>query len=169
MPVSFNRRSKVLLALVASMTLGSGLLLGLAPDPIPRHRGGIALSGSTDDAAAADFQPPTPLRADWSGIAVAATLDPKTTLKKLEEEGRLKRWQGCPYHFVISADGTVERSARWDRQGLDPDETRNIQIGLVGAGDGKHPATEAQRSAKDQLVKWLLGNTAVPPIEVSYR
>ncbi len=34
MSASFSRRSKVLLALVASMTLGSGLLLGLAPDPI---------------------------------------------------------------------------------------------------------------------------------------
>jgi len=165
MPVSFTRRSKVLLALVASMTLGSGLLLGLAPEPIrPLSRlplSALALVTEPVDYLATDV---TALR-DWHRIVIHECHDPAGSLEELDRAHRA-RFGGCAYHFVINADGTIEASTRWRQQALAPKEADGslvpgIQVVLIGKFDRKPPA-EQQLQALRRLVEQLSAKSGIP-------
>ena len=76
------------------------------------------------------------------------------------------KWMGIGYHFVIRANGTVERGRAEDLIGAHAGEKGNPDsIGVCLAGDfTKHPPTEAQLFALVDLIQWLrpkYGNLAV--------
>lgn len=131
MATSFNRRTKVLLALVVSMTLGAGVLMALVPE-VPRldTPQAVALIGGQQ-------APP-----------VSATPAPY-----LQSETRLFGWQRVvvhslqpqravgDYHFVIDATGSIRSTQRWTMQRPAVDgqgqETRDIHVALVGEFEGQ--------------------------------
>ena len=151
MSVSFNRRSKVLLALVAAMTLGSGVLLRLAPTP---------LKPPTESLAGIAVQPTDPLafsgrEQQWQRVIIHASGDTDTTLGKLESAAA-RTGQLC--HFVVAANGRVEPSSRWDKQKAwtDGGKADEIHVMLVGKFDAQTPTNEVQLNAlKNGLLKPL--------------
>jgi len=147
MPTSFNRRSKVLLALVVSMTLGSGLLLVLKPEPLAPLPS-IPLAG--DQARSPRSLDPVDLdatdapRLAWKRVVIHRDIHDNLSV----------------YHFVIETDGRVTATGRWTHQqpsaGAYPavDDSLTVDVAVVGTFDSQPPA-EAQRSALSRLTRQL--------------
>jgi N-acetyl-anhydromuramyl-L-alanine amidase AmpD len=153
MPTSFNRRSKVLLALVVSMTLGSGLLLVLKPEPLAPLPS-IPLTGdqarSSRLAEAIDLDATDAARANWQRVVIH---------RKIHDNPSV-------YHFVIEADGHVTATARWRHQQLSAgaypnvDDALTIDVAVVGTFD-REPPGDAQRSALGRLTQALIGHLGI--------
>ncbi|MCG3178161.1 MAG: hypothetical protein BIFFINMI_00484 [Phycisphaerae bacterium] len=130
MPVSFDRRSKVLLALVVSMTLGAGLLMLLAPEP------GAAPG---DTAMVGQSSPPEPATAP---AYLATDVEPirwqRVVIHRLNETRR------GDYHFVVDADGTIQSTEAWRKQ-LTPGgvagQPTEINIGVADDQGGAETVT----------------------------
>lgn len=159
MAASLSRRSKVLLALVASMTLGSGLLLGLQPAPMrplslvgldePRMDAGLGTPSAEPAPAAAAVS--------WQRMIIHESGQAADSVAEMDR--RYERFGGCIYHFVINPDGSVDETTRWRRQQPAPAELHGgrpdgIHIALVGAFDRNGP-TSQQYQKLGLLTKWL--------------
>ncbi len=164
MSVTLNRRSKVLLALVACMTLGSGLLLALSGDPV-EEVDVAALSGLIRPTAKSPPAPDVAAAAAWQRIVIHSSRTAGGSLGQLEREHE-RAYGGCAYHFVISADGTVQASRRWERQEPAPPDAdgstvRGIQVVLIGRFDNQPPGHD-QFAALQSLVLKLTADHSIP-------
>ena len=180
MSVSLTRRSKVLLALVASMTLGCGLLLGMRP-PHPIQAPNLAnnpesamplaattaTEQSVDGGTPAPAPTPAPVRPDvvvptppatpaWQRIVVHETGSAAGSLADLDR--RYSQFGGCIYHFVIQPDGKVDESAIWQQRKLAPAELegnfsgmRAIHIALVGQFDRTGPTDRQLQKVREKI------------------
>lgn len=171
-----NRRTLlVLVALVASMTVASGVLLVLEPRPVTGTNP-IALNvvdrQPTFGAGLFDTTPSPAPRA-WTTIVIhqsGATVGSAETLGKTHESLGLG---GLGYHFVLgngqgAPDGQIVAGFRWTRQQrgafpggtLDAQGQRTISICLIG--DEKSPPTELQLRQLVWLVHQLQAKFRIP-------
>ncbi|MDD4891315.1 MAG: peptidoglycan recognition family protein [Phycisphaerae bacterium] len=155
------------------MTLGSGLLLGLAPDPLP------ALSNASLTGLNSQLAPTSapveqeaatpPVKSIWERIVIHDTGTEAGDLRTLDRQHQ--SLGGCAYHFVITADGKVEASTRWrdqklapaaaDGQQAGPNVVAGIQIVLVGNFE-QHKPSPAQVAALNDLIADLVKTQGLP-------
>lgn len=162
------------------MTLMCGLLMALQPRPMDAPLSSVTLIGSATESqpAANETSPPaeTPTRnveaaprpqpAKWTRIVIHESGQLPDSLADMERR-YADKYNGCPYHFVIEADGTPRGSARWYRQEpfpaqLKPAGEGEVHIAIVGAF-GRTPPTARQMAGRDQLVNWLVEKFGISP------
>lgn len=169
MSASLTRRGKVLLALVASMTLGSGLLLALAPKPmepgLTESRLPLAAISNPTTAPGAANSGVAPASSVWKRIILHESASATGDLAALDAQHR-KDYGGCAYHHVINTDGRTEASARWAEQQFSPADPANttepaIHIVLIGRFDRQGP-TASQRAELARLIGKLSADYDIP-------
>jgi len=144
------------------MTLGSGLLLGLAPPPIkpiapPPDPNAGQLAGLQDAPSATTEPGPTsrtglgsPARA-WQWIIVHQSNHATGSLAEIDREYRDKGFRdGCIYHLVVNTDGSIEESGLWARQDLAPaklEDGGSAAIHIVAVGN-----FDTREASKNQLI-----------------
>ena len=133
MSSGFNRRSKVLLAWVVSMTLGSGLLLVLAPGPL----------------APAPSVPLMSLQNDASSPYLAFQAAPAAWARIVIHQNQAAI---SDYHFTIDSAGRIEATERWRQQkptpsqADDPAQPLTLHVAVIGNFD-VDPPSEVQLGA----------------------
>lgn len=152
----------VLGALVAAMTVTSGLLMLLEPGPIAPMPG-VALQSIDHAASPQDKLFNTEaVQVRWGSVVIHDSRTPQGSAQTLDHVHQQLGRGGLGYHFVIDNgpggdDGKIEVGFRWSSQAPGSlydggAQTRPDTIGICLIGDGEHGRfTEAQL---DQLV-WL--------------
>lgn len=159
-------------ALVASMTLASGLLLMLEPRPLA-PTGGMALAAvETDhDGLAQIFTTrPAPMAGRWSQIVIHHSGQTMGSAQSIGELHQGLGYGGLQYHFVIgngqgAEDGLIQVGYLWMQQLDSIYADQSITICLVGNGD-KAPPTRAQMQQLARLVNALQIRLDVPASSV---
>ena len=171
----------VLLSLVASMTMASGLLLLLEPTAPGEPGRGLILSSIYENAPADGrlFETQRPLQARrWQAIVIhdsGAIIGSAATIDRAHR--RLGRG-GLGYHFVINGpsghDGQIERGQRWRLQshgahslGARGAWFNEHAIGICVIGDlAQQPLSVVQTEQLVWLVQRLQARFAIPPQRV---
>jgi hypothetical protein len=159
----------VLAALVAAMTVTSGLLMLLEPSPSTPRPGGVALQSI--DRGNLEAKPQDRLfdteakEARWTSIVIHDSRTPQGSAQTMHHVHQQLGRGGLGYHFVIdngpgSDDGKIEVGFRWSSQApgafFDAGTTNwPDAIGICLIGDG-----EAGRFTEAQLnqLTWLVQN-----------
>jgi hypothetical protein len=161
------------------MTLMVSLLLVLHPMDPPLSS--VSLTGTRTESQpgasetvppAKTVEPETPVQpaqpqtvSRWKRVIIHQSDQLPGTMAEMETR-YAQSYNGCPYHFVIEADGSYNGSARWYRQApvpaaLEPADIGEVHVALVGTSD-RNPPTAMQVRARDALVKWLVEKFGVP-------
>lgn len=165
---TIERRTMIVWStLVATMTLASGLLMWLEPQPLAPG-GGLALAATGEgDRLGAVFATSRPIRDDrWGGIVIHHSGQMRGDARSIADLHDSLRYDGLQYHFVIgngtgSADGLIEVGPRWMNQRDGVYAERSISICLVGNGD-KTPPTAVQMDRLGALVRALRDQLSIP-------
>lgn len=147
--------------LVATMTVASGLLMWLEPQPLA-PAGGLALAAVEPggEQLAAVFDTRAALEPGrWDRIVIHHSGQMQGDAQSIDRLHRSLRYDGLQYHFVIgngteSGDGLIQVGARWMQQQQGVYADRAISICLVGNGD-KTPPTALQMERLATLVRSL--------------
>jgi len=157
-----NKRTLTIwVALLAAMSIGSGILIALEPRPMAPV-GGLALSAvdRQPDALEAIFRTTSPLTPErWRQIVVHHSGQNMGDARSIGQLHQALGYGGLSYHFVIgngdgAGDGVIQVGYRWMRQQDSVYAPRRIAICLVGNGD-QVPPTEAQMEQLIRLVTAL--------------
>ena len=159
-------------ALVASMTLASGLLLILEPRPLA-PTGGMALAAvdTDNDGLAQIFSTrPTPIAGRWHRIVIHHSGQTMGSAQSIGDLHQSLGYGGLQYHFVIgngqgAEDGLIQVGYLWMQQLDSIYAERSITICLVGNGD-KTPPTRAQMQQLARLINALQLRLNIPPSAV---
>jgi hypothetical protein len=168
-----TRKAVILTSLLGVLTVTSGLLMAVAPEPL---RPGLSTTLFNKETVPSDLAPvlqtDRPLAAArWTRILIRDSRTPSGNAQTLAHPTA-----GVGDHFVLcngrgGADGEIQISARWANQssalppaGLDQtDTTRWISICVVGQ-PGKR--TPAQTLRLQQLVDTLCKQWSIAPEQV---
>lgn len=177
MLVPERRTLLVLATLIAAMTLASGVLLVLEPQPLaPGSQIVLSSIDGTIDPERVLFN--TPALADrhaWSAIVIQQSGGAEGSAAKLSQLHEKLGLGGLGYHFVIGngqgmPDGQIEAGFRWTRQirgafnsGVNNPALDRRTIGVCLIGDGRHqPPTESQIRELVWLVRKLQAKFDIP-------
>lgn len=154
--------------LVASMTVASGLLLWLEPQPLLNTRASLTLSAIDAGPVGinAVFNVPNLQRHHWTQIIIhhSGKLDGNAaSIGKLHQDLDYGELQ---YHFVINngrgaPDGQIQVGPLWQRQADDVYAPASISICLVGNGD-QTPPTIAQMQQLVRLITAIQEQLRIP-------
>lgn len=97
-------------------------------------------------------------RASTRRIIVHHTVSSDVPAATIHQWHISRGWSGIGYHFVIRADGSIERGRPEHTKGAHAPEANADSIGIVLTGDFmKTKPTEAQMQALVELVQYLRG------------
>lgn len=174
----FDRRTLIVLGcLVASMTVASGFLLALNPEPLA-PASGVMLTAMPDTKESANsiFALSQPLDEQrWKAIVIHHSGQPRGNAQTIDELHTMLDYGGLGYHFVIgngqgAPDGHIRSGYRWRDQipGVHAAgeyaewyNAHAIAICLIGNGD-QTPPTARQKEQLLQLVTALQLRLQIP-------
>jgi hypothetical protein len=182
-PVIFEKRTLVVwAALAASMTVVSGLLMLMGPQPQAPAAGPVLTVLDTSPAGVDSLFRTVPgIEKDrWQAIVIHHAGQPYGNAQSLGQQHMAQGYGGLSYHFVIgngdgAGDGEIEVGFRWTRQldgrhifTADTSAWYNahaIGICLIGNGDRTAP-TKAQMEQLVRLVTALQRKLNIPASRV---
>ena len=174
--VPHRRPLIVLVVLIASMTVASGLLMMLEPGPITTPMRPISLRADAARPAGWTSLFDTADPRQWSAIVIYETGPDLGSLEQLTAAGSARAAGPLPYHFVIDdghddPDLTIQASHRW-RQQLDSAaatgphrdwyDRHAISICLIGDSHSRRLDPVQMRHLGD-LVQRLQRRFDIPP------
>lgn len=172
------RVAKVLVALLASMTVGAFVLLLLEGSPVPAGAFSLSSYSQLDNVSDAIRSRATPRQGSWRAIEISYSYTTGGNLRQIAALNRLASPDDLNFHFLIgngrsTGDGAIISTAKWQNQlpgipgvGWAGNEF-TIRICIVG-DDAGNPPTDAQVRRLAAVVQALCRKFGISQHEVRY-
>lgn len=173
-----SRVVKVLASLVASMTIGAGVLLVLGQRPLPA--GAFSLASYSDlgpvELAVNDCRSSRPGR--WQRLEVFYSRTAAGNVEQIAALRGLESSEDVNFHFLVcngrgGEDGQIQTTARWSKQwscvpgGSWYGSNETVRVCVI-ADDAAAGATDCQMKRTAELVEVLARKYAIGQHRISY-
>ena len=172
------RVARVLVALLAAMTVGAFVLLLLEGKPVPAGAFSLSSYSQLDSVGDAIHSEKTPRKGSWRTIDISYTYTTGGNLQQIATLNRLAGPEDLNFHFLIcngrsASDGAIASTARWQKQlpciqggGWNGNEF-TIRICIVG-DDAGNPPTDTQVRRLAATVQALCRKFEISQHDVRY-